>query len=151
MKLKTGKTYNAHQAAYSFEDIDGKTVEFDEVNFSFTVLEKPKTVVADDGIKQEVIKLPKHLAEAKWYWVRNETKNIHHWLNVEVYEISVEIDFIGWVLTNNSGSKVSLHCGEKIFSDLKNRAGIIVPCSEFKFKGRSYLKSNKCQDYEIRV
>ncbi|EKO3768549.1 hypothetical protein P0F17_000596 [Vibrio metschnikovii] len=90
MKLKTGKTYNAHQAAYLFEDIRGETVTFDEVNFSFTVLEKPKTVVADDGIKQEVIKIPKHLASKDWYWIHNNTKDTKHWLNVEVYEISEE-------------------------------------------------------------
>lgn len=49
MQLTTGKTYHAHQAAYSFEDLGGETVTFDEVNFSFTVLEKPKKVVANDG------------------------------------------------------------------------------------------------------
>lgn len=90
MQLTTGKTYQAHQAAYSFEDLSGETVTFDEVNFSFTVLEKPKKVVANDGATKKVIKLPKHLAEPKWHWVRNETKNIQHWLNVEVYEISGE-------------------------------------------------------------
>ncbi|EKO3565644.1 hypothetical protein P0E95_001988 [Vibrio metschnikovii] len=90
MQLTTGKTYNAHQAAYSFEDIGGETVTFDEVNFSFTVLEKPKTVVADDGIKQEMIKIPKHLASKDWYWIHNNAKDTKHWLNVEVYEISEE-------------------------------------------------------------
>ncbi|OXX29108.1 hypothetical protein [Vibrio sp. V08_P9A1T1] len=87
MQLTTGKTYRAHQAAYSFEDLSGETVTFDEVNFSFTVLEKPKKVVANDGATKKVIKLPKHLAAPKWHWVLNETKNILHWLNVEVYEV----------------------------------------------------------------
>ena len=36
MQLQTGKTYHAHQPAGELE-LDNETVEFPEVNFTFTV------------------------------------------------------------------------------------------------------------------
>lgn len=86
MELETGKTYLAHQPAYSFV-FEGILNEFDEVNFEFTVLGKPRRVIADDGVEQTIIKLPKHLVQPNWYWIHNHTKDINHWFNVSVYEV----------------------------------------------------------------
>ncbi|WP_413765758.1 hypothetical protein, partial [Vibrio vulnificus] len=66
-KLSVGKVYNCFREGGSFE-FDGNTHVFDDEVFQVQVLEKPTKVIADDGEHQELIPLPEHLANDKWYY-----------------------------------------------------------------------------------
>lgn len=86
-KLSIGKVYNCFREGGSFE-FDGNTHVFDDEVFQVQVLAKPTKVIADDGEHQELIPLPEHLANDKWYYVNNHTKGIRQWLNSENIEIT---------------------------------------------------------------
>ena len=89
MQLQTGKTYHAHQPAGELE-LDNETVEFPEVNFTFTVQPKPTEVIAESidsqGKTEETIKLPEHLSKPNWYAI--EKNGVKCFLNSDHYQIT---------------------------------------------------------------
>ncbi|EKO3378385.1 hypothetical protein [Vibrio fluvialis] len=89
MKLEIGKKYRAYQPACEIELDDG-VVQFSEVEFTFTVLPKPKLVIAESidihGLSREVVKLPKHLAKPEWYAIQKANGKCS-WFNSNGFEL----------------------------------------------------------------
>lgn len=69
MKLITGKSYLAVQEADSIIVSETEKYDFDEKRIEFEVLQKPKKVIADDGLNEEEIALPEHLKADEWHLV----------------------------------------------------------------------------------
>lgn len=87
--MQIGKRYLAVSPAYSFEDIDGQTVQFPERRSEIEVLPKPEQVTVDDGEYQTVERLPDHLKSEDWFLVKNLITNRTHWFNPINYEITL--------------------------------------------------------------
>ena len=87
MNLQIGNKYQAHQPGFK-DEFEGEPIEFEAVTFEFVVLPKPEQVIANDGVTQEVVPLPKHLAQPDWYLVKNLTKDVNHWFCSKVYEVT---------------------------------------------------------------
>ncbi len=60
--MQIGKKYLAVSEAYSFEDLDGSLVEFQERRREFEVLTKPDKVITDDGQHKIIENLQDHLS-----------------------------------------------------------------------------------------
>lgn len=87
--MQIGKKYLAVSEAYSFEDLDGSLVEFQERRREFEVLTKPDKVITDDGQHKIIENLPEHLKSEDWFWVRSLETGGKSWFNPLNYTISL--------------------------------------------------------------
>lgn len=64
-------------------------------------------------------------------------------------ELLEGLDLVSSILRNDGKSQDVMHCGSGVFLVLKHRAGIIVPCSQFKYGGRVYVNNEELSDYDL--
>jgi hypothetical protein len=86
--MEIGKAYIARKPAESFGEIDGESVDFDEVTLTIEILKKPETVIMDDGEKEVEEPLPKHLCSPDWQLAKNLETFRTNWLFIPNYIIT---------------------------------------------------------------